>query len=69
MGIDRDENQTIAACERGSGVGSRLVTLAEKQAVTAGAGEVRLYTNDLVTKILEYYPRHWISRNPSRNGG
>lgn len=51
------ENIAVAASERGSGLGTRLLDLADEQARAAGATEVRLYTNAGMTENVAYYPR------------
>jgi ribosomal protein S18 acetylase RimI-like enzyme len=40
------------------GVGSQLLELAEDHAVACGLHEVRLYTNEVMTENLVFYPRH-----------
>ena len=47
----------VAPGQQGSGVGHRLMTLADEQAVDRGFDEVRLFTNALMTENLAYYPR------------
>ena len=42
---------------QGGGVGSRLLHLAEEQALALGLRQVRLYTNEAMTENLAYYPR------------
>ncbi len=54
----RLENVAVDPDVQGSGVGSRLLRLAEEQAVAQGLNEVRLYTNEAMTENLTYYPRH-----------
>ncbi|MRG60731.1 GNAT family N-acetyltransferase [Agromyces sp. CFH 90414] len=51
------ENVAVAASERGSGLGSALLALADDQARAAGVPEVRLYTNERMTENLAYYAR------------
>jgi N-acetylglutamate synthase-like GNAT family acetyltransferase len=50
----------IAVCPdaQRSGVGKRLLALADERARAAGLPEVRLYTNAAMTANLAYYPRH-----------
>jgi GNAT superfamily N-acetyltransferase len=48
----------VAPSHQGSGVGSRLLALADDEATRLGLGEVRLYTNVLMTENLAYYARH-----------
>ena len=52
------ENVAVAPQAQGLGVGGRLLRLAEDEARTRGVSEVRLYTNELMTENLSYYPRH-----------
>ncbi|WP_092506546.1 GNAT family N-acetyltransferase [Agrococcus jejuensis] len=47
----------VAPSEQGSGLGSRLLALAEQRAVDAGTPVVRLFTNARMTENLAYYPR------------
>jgi predicted N-acetyltransferase YhbS len=47
----------IAPDRQGTGLGSRLLDLAEEQARALGLPEVRLYTNVVMTENLAYYPR------------
>lgn len=51
------ENLAVAPNAQGSGVGSRLLRLAEEQARARRLPEVRLYTNEAMTENLGYYPR------------
>jgi N-acetylglutamate synthase-like GNAT family acetyltransferase len=48
----------VAPHLQGSGVGARLLALAEEEARRLGLDEVRLYTNVLMTENLSYYARH-----------
>lgn len=43
---------------QGNGVGTRLLSDADRAAVDAGFHEVRLCTNEVMHENLEYYPRH-----------
>jgi N-acetylglutamate synthase-like GNAT family acetyltransferase len=52
------ENVAVLPSAQGSGVGARLLALAEEQARELGREEVRLYTNEAMTENLAYYPRH-----------
>jgi len=52
------DNVTVDPDAQGVGVGSRLLRLAEEQALTRGLNEVRLYTNVAMNENLAYYPRH-----------
>ena len=47
----------VAPGQQGSGVGHRLMALADEQAVDRGFDEVRLFTNARMTENLVYYPR------------
>ncbi|MEV8213180.1 GNAT family N-acetyltransferase [Leifsonia sp. NPDC077715] len=51
------ENVAVAAAERGTGLGARLLAIADDQARAHGLGEVRLYTHETMTENLAYYPR------------
>jgi ribosomal protein S18 acetylase RimI-like enzyme len=52
------ETVAVAPEAQGRGVGGRLLAFAEHRAVTAGLGEVRLYTNEKMTENLAFYVRH-----------
>jgi GNAT superfamily N-acetyltransferase len=52
------ENVAVHPSAQGSGVGARLLALAEEQAARLGLAEIRLYTNIAMTENLAYYPRH-----------
>ena len=47
----------IAPGHQGTGLGNRLLEVADQQARTLGLPEVRLYTNVVMTENLAYYPR------------
>jgi 2-(1,2-epoxy-1,2-dihydrophenyl)acetyl-CoA isomerase len=51
--------ETIAVdpAEQGTGVGGRLLALADQEAASAGYAELRLYTNEAMTENLAYYAR------------
>ena len=51
------ENVAVAASDRGAGLGSRLLAIADERARAAGVGEVRLYTHVTMVENLAYYPR------------
>lgn len=51
------ENLAVDAGERGTGLGTRLLTVAEEQARAAGLPELRLYTHEKMVENLAYYPR------------
>jgi GNAT superfamily N-acetyltransferase len=52
------ENVAVRPATQGTGVGGRLLALAEDQARHLGLNEIRLYTNVAMTENLAYYPRH-----------
>jgi N-acetylglutamate synthase-like GNAT family acetyltransferase len=47
----------VAPGRRGTGVGRRLLDVADERARALGLPEVRLYTNEVMTENLAYYPR------------
>lgn len=51
------ENVAVSPDAQGAGIGTRLLGLAHREAVAAGLGEIRLYTNEAMTENLAYYPR------------
>lgn len=63
------ENVAVAESERGSGLGGRLLDLADERAREAGVGEVRLYTNAAMTENLAYYPRRGFHETGRRVDG
>jgi predicted N-acetyltransferase YhbS len=48
----------VAPSVQGSGVGTLLLDLADSETRSRSLGEVRLFTNALMTENLAYYPRH-----------
>jgi GNAT superfamily N-acetyltransferase len=48
----------VAPDHHGTGIGTRLLAVADEQARALGLPEVRLYTNVVMTENLAYYPRH-----------
>jgi ribosomal protein S18 acetylase RimI-like enzyme len=52
------ENVAVDPALHGTGIGARLLVLAEEQAQGLGFAEIRLYTNVAMTENLAYYPRH-----------
>ena len=52
------ENVAVLPSAQGSGVGARLLALAEEQARELGREEIRLYANEAMTENLAYYPKH-----------
>jgi GNAT superfamily N-acetyltransferase len=51
------ENVAVVPSAQGTGLGTRLLALAEAQARLRGLTEIRLYTNLAMTENLAYYPR------------
>ena len=51
------ENVAVAASERGTGLGTALLGIADERAREAGVAEVRLYTHEKMTENVAYYPR------------
>ncbi len=51
------ENVAVYSSFQGQGIGRRLIEFAFKLAKDAGLQEVRLYTNELMTENLMYYPK------------
>ncbi len=51
------ENIAVRASERGTGLGARLLAIADDQARAHRVAEVRLYTHEKMTENLVYYPR------------
>jgi ribosomal protein S18 acetylase RimI-like enzyme len=51
------ENVAVRPSAQGTGLGSRLLALAEEQAARRGLTEIRLYTNAAMTENLAFYPR------------
>ena len=52
------DNVAVSPDAQRSGIGKRLLDLADERARAAGLPEVRLYTNAAMTENLDYYPRH-----------
>lgn len=52
------ENIAVAPEVRGKGVGHQLLSFAEEQARLLRLPEIRLYTGEVMTQNLHYYPRH-----------
>ncbi len=52
------ENVAVRPDAQRTGIGARLLGLAEDQARRLGLTEIRLYTNVAMTENLAYYPRH-----------
>jgi GNAT superfamily N-acetyltransferase len=51
------ENVAVDPAAQGTGVGARLLEVAEEEADRLGLPEIRLYTNVVMTENLAYYPR------------
>jgi len=51
------ENVAVLPSAQRTGVGARLLALAEDEARARGLTEIRLYTNEAMTENLAYYPR------------
>ena len=51
------DNVAVDPDRQGTGVGGRLLALAEDQARLLGLSEVRLFTHAAMTENLEHYPR------------
>lgn len=56
------ENIAVAPDAQGSGVGTALLAVADREAAAAGLPEIRLYTNEAMTGNLAWYPRHGYTR-------
>jgi GNAT superfamily N-acetyltransferase len=52
------ENVAVRPAAQGTGIGARLLALADDEARRLGLAEIRLYTNAAMTENLAYYPRH-----------
>lgn len=52
------DNVAVLPEVQGRGIGSQLLAVAEDRAVACGLTEVRLYTNEVMTENLAFYPRH-----------
>jgi N-acetylglutamate synthase-like GNAT family acetyltransferase len=52
------ENVAVVSEVRGRGLGAQLLSFAENQARELALSEVRLYTGEIMTQNLHYYPRH-----------
>ncbi len=50
-------NLAVEPAAQGTGIGARMLALAEEQARRLGLPEIRLYTNVAMTENLAYYPR------------
>lgn len=51
------ENIAVLPGAQRGGTGSRLLALADEQARALGLAEIRLYTNELMTENIAWYPR------------
>ncbi len=52
------DNIAVSPNAQGTGVGAQLLNFAEARAHEHGRTEVRLYTNEVMTENIAYYPRH-----------
>jgi GNAT superfamily N-acetyltransferase len=52
------ENVAVLPTAQGRGIGAGLLAIAEERARSLGLHEIRLYTNEMMTENLTYYPRH-----------
>lgn len=48
----------VSPTAQGRGIGKLLLTFADDHARALGLDEVRLFTNEMMTENLTYYPRH-----------
>jgi ribosomal protein S18 acetylase RimI-like enzyme len=51
------ENIAIDPAYQGQGLGQSLMRFVEEEARAVGMNEIRLYTNEMMTENLAYYPR------------
>ncbi len=51
------DNVAVLPAAQGRGIGTRLLALAEERARALGLGEIRLYTNEVMTENIAYYAR------------
>ena len=51
------ENVAVHPAHQHRGFGRRLLLFAERQAVSNGLSEMRLYTNEVMTENIRYYRR------------
>jgi ribosomal protein S18 acetylase RimI-like enzyme len=52
------ENIAVRPSAQGTGIGVRLLALAEQEAQRQGLDEIRLYTHVTMTENIAFYPRH-----------
>jgi ribosomal protein S18 acetylase RimI-like enzyme len=52
------ENVAVHPDAQGRAVGRDLLALADREAARQRMAEIRLYTNEVMTENLAYYPRH-----------
>lgn len=52
------DNLAVDPCQQGTGLGKRLLLLAEDIARERGHDSVQLYTNELMHENLDYYSKH-----------
>lgn len=64
------ENLAVLPSEQGLGTGSRMLALAEERAREYGVAELRLYTNEVMTENIAYYPRRgYVETHRGGDGG
>lgn len=51
------DNIAVSPSAQGLGVGSALLAAADEAAVASDRDEIRLYTNEIMTENIGYYPR------------
>ncbi len=51
------DNVAVASSAQGGGIGRLLLDLARRTAMAQGHNEVRLYTNEVMTENINYYPK------------
>lgn len=51
------DNVAVLPEAQGAGVGAALLGFADAQAQQAGLDEIRLYTNEMMTENIQYYPK------------
>ncbi|WP_375399553.1 GNAT family N-acetyltransferase [uncultured Amnibacterium sp.] len=63
------ENVAVHPVQQGRGIGALLLAYAEREAVALGLPSVRLYTNELMTENLAWYPSRGYSETGRRQDG
>lgn len=62
------ENIAVDPHHQGTGLGGRLLELAESTAADAGRGSIRLYTHELMTENLAFYRKRGYVEFPRPDG-